>query len=243
MSEPQNIERLFEEWWSPSLGRDMEILRYGYSGTPILGFPGNMGRYYDWENHQLIDALRLQLHKGYNQIFCIDSVDTESVLNTNVDPQARIARYKQYMTYVVEEVIPYIFDKSNYRFLIATGFNTGALHAMNLALQYPDKVNKLVAMSGVFSLGQLTNDPVDKNSMRYSPLEFVAHPSNNEYLSKLGLMDIRLAASRSEPEFDQTEKLSQWLKRRMVTHHYDVWEDESLQDWDLWGEMLKLHIP
>ncbi len=243
MAESQHIEREFKEWWSPSLGRDMELIRYGYSGTPILAFPGNEGRYYDWENHGLTDALDVQLKKGYNQLITIDSVDKESLLNKNVEPEIRIGRYKQYLSYVVEEVIPNIYDQTQYRFLIVTGFNMGALHAMNLALHHPRKVNKLLAMSGVYSLQSLWEETTDSQTRKYSPLDFVAHPANNEYLSKMGGMDIRLVASRFEPEFDQTEKLSYWFNSRMVAHQFDTWEDEAMKDWQLWGEMLKLHIP
>ena len=42
--------------YSPSLGRDMEIKRYGHAGRPMLFIPCQDGRFYDFENFHMTDA-------------------------------------------------------------------------------------------------------------------------------------------------------------------------------------------
>ena len=39
----------------------MEMLVFGHAGTPILAFPSSMGRYFEWEDFKMVDALHHQL--------------------------------------------------------------------------------------------------------------------------------------------------------------------------------------
>ena len=36
-------------WFSGNLGHDMELIVYGHAGQPLLAFPSQNGRAYDWE--------------------------------------------------------------------------------------------------------------------------------------------------------------------------------------------------
>ena len=52
------MNREYHKWHSPALGRDMELLVFGHAGTPYLVFPTSMGRFFDYENRGMIDAVR-----------------------------------------------------------------------------------------------------------------------------------------------------------------------------------------
>ncbi|MBA3728870.1 MAG: esterase, partial [Actinobacteria bacterium] len=64
--------------WSPALGRDMEVLRFGTAGRPLLAFPTSMGRFYQWEDFGLVSALEDRIEGGSVQVWCVDAVDGES---------------------------------------------------------------------------------------------------------------------------------------------------------------------
>jgi len=70
--------REYHKWFSPRLQRDMELLIFGHSGTPVLVFPTSMGRFFDYENRHMIDAVHGKYENGQLQGFCVDSVDSES---------------------------------------------------------------------------------------------------------------------------------------------------------------------
>lgn len=243
MFKQQHIERAFEEWWSPSLGRDMEMLTFGHSGKPVLGLVGNTERYYDWENQEIVDELQWPLAEGFNQLYCIDSIDSECILNENVDIDVRIRRYKQYLTYISEEVFPYITERSGYNRITLTGFDTGALHALNLALHHPKKFEKLVLVNGVYDIQPFMDGFVDEQVERYNPVTFISNPVNSYRVNKLKDLDIRIVASHTETEYYQAGKLSDGFKQKNISHQLDIWVDEHQKKWQLWGQMLNKHIP
>src|SRR5689334_16230291 len=100
------MNREYHKWYSPALGRDMELLIFGHGGSPLLVFPTSMGRFFDYENRGMIDAVRDKYERGELQAFCVDSVDSESWYNKAVHPRERALRHLQYDRYIVDEVIP-----------------------------------------------------------------------------------------------------------------------------------------
>ena len=50
-----NIE--YHRWWSPHLQQDMELKVYGYYGKPVVVFPAQGGRFFDYENFGMIGAV------------------------------------------------------------------------------------------------------------------------------------------------------------------------------------------
>jgi esterase/lipase superfamily enzyme len=46
------------KWWSANLGRDMELRVYGHAGKPVMVFPCQEGRYFEYEDFGMVEALR-----------------------------------------------------------------------------------------------------------------------------------------------------------------------------------------
>ena len=53
------MEGTYYKEWSAVLDREMEFKVYGHAGTPVLALPARGGRFYDWENNWMPDALSL----------------------------------------------------------------------------------------------------------------------------------------------------------------------------------------
>ena len=103
------MNREYHKWFSPRLGREMELLIFGHAGMPVIVFPTSMGRFFDYENRHMIDVVGDRYEDGRLQAFCVDSVDAESWYNKAVPPAQRAARHNQYDDYLVhEEVIPFV---------------------------------------------------------------------------------------------------------------------------------------
>ena len=50
-----NIE--YCKWQSPALGQTMELKVYGFYGKPLLVFPAQGGRFYEFEDFGMISAI------------------------------------------------------------------------------------------------------------------------------------------------------------------------------------------
>src|SRR5581483_11434627 len=96
------VNREYHRWYSPLLGRDMELLLFGHAGARVLVFPPSMGRFYDWEDRGMIAALQPHLDNGWVQLYCVDSVDAESWYNQAIAPAERARRHSQYDQYLVD---------------------------------------------------------------------------------------------------------------------------------------------
>ena len=56
----------------------MEFKVYGHAGRPIVIFPCQSGRFFDWEDRNMCNAAAPWIDSGKLQIFTVDSIDPES---------------------------------------------------------------------------------------------------------------------------------------------------------------------
>lgn len=230
-------------WWSPSLGKDMRLITYGTGGTPVLAFPGDGGTAEDWENHGVLAALEHQISEGYNIIYCVDSVDHESLLNTNVDPFVRLMRQKQYENYLVDEVFPFIKDVSTQDFMIGAGIHLGGYQVMNLALRFSHKINKAITVLGTFDIRTYLEGYSDDNSYFLNPAEYLPNLNDPKILNAIRDVDIKMVTSPNSKNGEINSKISTALHNKNVPHVLDNEAACTDESWNAWGDVILRHIP
>ena len=52
----------------------MEFKVFGHAGIVLLAFPSQDGRFYDYENRNLIQSISNQIDQGKVMVLCCDSV-------------------------------------------------------------------------------------------------------------------------------------------------------------------------
>jgi len=127
------VKRDYRKWHSPALDREMELLVFGDRGTPVVVFPTSMGRFYQWEDFGMVGHLRPRIDEGLMQLWCVDSVDSESFYNKQVGALERARRHLAYDRYLTEEVVPAIRHENTDPALELLGASFGAFHAVTLA--------------------------------------------------------------------------------------------------------------
>jgi esterase/lipase superfamily enzyme len=105
----------------------MDLLVFGPAGAKVLVFPTREGRFYDYENWGLVDALRRSVQDGRMRLFCVDGVDSESLYCRSIPPPARAERHRQYERYILQEVIPLMLSENGIPSLIVHGCSIGGL--------------------------------------------------------------------------------------------------------------------
>jgi esterase/lipase superfamily enzyme len=228
-------------WHSSSLQRDMELLAFGHAGTRVVAFPTSMGRFFDWESRGLVAALGEHLERGGLQLFCVDSVDTESWYAKQRPPAERAPRHAQYDQYILTEVLPFTLRHNPHPFLIATGASFGAYHAVNFALRHPEQVNRVLGMSGVYDIRQFTDGYYDDQVYFNNPCDFIRNEHEAGRLEALRRMDIILAIGREDPNRENNEQLSSLLWWKGIGNALRIW-DGWAHDWPFWVRMLQLYI-
>jgi esterase/lipase superfamily enzyme len=235
------MHREYQRWYSPTLGRDMELLVHGHAGARVLVFPTSQGRFFEWEDRGMPAALGDHLARGWLQLFCVDSVDAESWYDRSKWPGDRAWRHDQYVRYVLNEVVPFTRHRNPNPYLIATGASLGAYHAVNFALRHPNVVNRVIGMSGMYNIKELTRGYDDANVYAHDPSHYVVREADPYWLDALRRMDIVLAVGRDDPHFEDNRHLSNALWQRGVWHAFRVW-DGWAHDWPWWKDMIRLYI-
>lgn len=235
------MHREYVGWYSPHLGRAMEMLVFGHAGARVLMFPTSMGKFFECEDRGLVGALGEHLHNGWLQIFCVDSVDRESWYADWKHPGARAYRHVQYDRYLTDEVLPFSHYRNSNPFLITVGASFGAYHAVNFALKHPELVGRAIGMSGLYDIQSFVDGYHDENVYFNNPVEYIANEHDGHRLAMLRRMDIILAVGRDDRMRHSSERLSGLLWQKGIGNALRIWDGWS-HDWPYWKQMIRLYI-
>ena len=235
------MKREHLNWFSPSLGRHMELLAFGHAGVPILAFPSSMGRYFEWEDFKMAEALRPQLEGGHNQLICVDSIDSESFYNKNVDPYVRIKRYQQYEEYITSEIVPFIRARTGSGFIIAAGASFGAYHASNLVFKHPHLFGKLIALSGAFDIKSFMNGFYNDDVYFNNPADYMQGLGDGGLIKAIDKNHIVLTIGQGDPCREANLAMSGILKSKGISHTLDMIPGFG-HDWPFWRGLIRKHI-
>lgn len=235
------MNREYHRWHSPNLNRDMELLVFGHAGAKVLVFPTSMGKFYEWEDRGMINTLSEHLHKGWLQLYCVDSVDAESWYAKWAQPSGRAWRHVQYENYLLHEVIPLMNRKNGTPFLITTGASFGAFHAMNFGLRHPDITSRILAMSGIYDISRWLDGYQEGHGYFNNPVAYIKNEHDGHRLNQMRNMDIIITAGEHDPNIGGNRHFSQLLWDKNIWHAFRVWDGWS-HDWPYWQKMVLTYI-
>jgi esterase/lipase superfamily enzyme len=235
------MHREHHRWFSPTLGRDMDLLLFGHGGARVIVFPTSQGRFFEWEDRGMIWSLRGHLERGWLQVCCVDSVDAESWYASHKHPGDRAWRHELYDRYLIRELLPFTSSRNPNPFVITMGASFGAYHALNLGLKHPDLVRRILSFSGLCDIRSFVdgfhNDTVYFNN----PIEFIANEREPHRLAALFSQDIILAVGRTDRMFEGNRAFSEVLWQKNIWHAFRPW-DGWAHDWQYWEKMMHLYI-
>ncbi len=221
---------------------DTELVSYGFSGTPVLLFPSEPGKRLEWEEYGIEDVFHRQLSSGEVQFYCLEGINDQSWFDAKKHPYERGLIQESYDSYLCYEVMPFIDRRSQHSKIVVLGCKHGALQAASLALRYPKKVKRLIAIAGFFHLRYL--DSVigregwprgysDNMVTMFDPYEIAARlPSNEE------APEVYLATSEGDEGWGRTSEFHEWLDRFSIGNKVNYWNGET-DDPKKWLEAFK----
>src|SRR6516164_5996970 len=129
------MHREHHRWFSPTLGRDMDLLVHGHAGARLFVFPTSKGWMTELEDRGMMNALAHHIYQGWLQVYSVSSVDAESWYAYHAWPGDRAWRHELYDRYVLNEVLPFSRHKNANPFAIIAGASFGAFHALSFGLK------------------------------------------------------------------------------------------------------------
>lgn len=236
------------EWfkeYSECLKRDMEFKVYGHAGQPMLVFPCQNGRYFDFESRGMVHTIEHLIDDGKIQLFCCDSIDEESWSPSDLSYEHRTYMMEQFYYYIVDELVPRILE-INYHGngghyadgIMTSGCSMGATHAVNFMLRRPDLFNGTIALSGYYDSDLFFGDYHDDILYRNSPIQYINgmgydHPYVQMYRDK----KIVICTGQGAWEDDMirsTSRLKELFEYKDIPAWFDFWGYDVNHDWPWW---------
>jgi len=235
-----NIE--YHKYWSTFLNQDMEFKIYGHAGKPVLVFPAQGGRFFEFEDFKMIDASKWFIDQGLFQFYTVDSVDNQSWANWSARPSDRANRHEDYDRYIVSEMVPFIRHRCGENaLLLATGVSMGGYHSANFFFRHPDIFDCLISLSGLFQLNLFVGDYVDDNIYFNSPLLYLPSLNDDWYLERYRRSQIIICAGQGAWENDtlvDVLNMEKILNEKQVPAWIDLWGFDVNHDWPWWRKQL-----
>jgi len=229
-------------WRSDRLGQDMELRFYGHAGKPVVVFPSAAGTFYQYQDFGMVEAVSPFVDSGAISLVTVDSVDAQSWLNQSAHPAERARRHQDYDGYIVQEVVPFIRRRlPRSHGLLATGCSMGAYHSANFFFRHPDVFDAVIALSGVYQLGQFLGGYMDDNVYFNTPLAYLPNLTDPWYLDRYRQSQIVFCVGQGaweEPMVADTRAMEAVLRSKSITAWVDFWGHDVNHDWPWWRVMM-----
>jgi len=232
------------KWFSPAMGREMDVLVHGHAGAAVIVCPSSWGHFNEWKDFLMIDTLADKIDAGHIQLYGIDSLCAESWYNNQIGPRERVRRHNIWESYVLNEVIPFIRSKNSNSFIITAGVSFGAYLAVNFAFKYPQIVGKIVGLSGSYRIQRLLDGYYDQDAYSNCPVSYMADLNDERMLDHIRRMEIFLVTSDLDIGLcrERTYDMSRVLDERAVPHRLDDWGGNLIHDWPSWRRMIREYL-
>ncbi|MBK8446770.1 MAG: esterase [Micropruina sp.] len=245
------MDRYQLELDAPGFPHPGTVIRYGHWGRPVVVFPSEAGRAWDYENNGMVAAVQPLIDAGRIKLYCVDSFDRYTWSDAWLPLEERARRHSAYASWITNQVTDFISaDTPGASDAIVTGCSLGAYHALQFALTRADLFPVAVCLSGNY-------DPASWRAWGdRSDAAYFANPTN--YVPNLGgdhldwlrsrLFTVLVAgqgAWETHPTgaLPSSRHMAHLLGTQGLNHELDLWGHDVSHDWHWWQRQIAHHLP
>jgi esterase/lipase superfamily enzyme len=241
----------FELPLGSGIDRGMTIIRYGHYGRPVLVFPSEAGRAWDFENNGMVDAIGNLINDGRVKLYCVDTLDADTWADKGLPIEERALRHEIYTRWLTHHVVPHIHsDTSPGAELITLGCSLGAYHAVHFSMQRADLVPLAIGLSGNYDVSTWGSWG-DRGDATYfaNPTDYVPNLHGDHLDWLRGRLSILLVVGQGAWEthptgaLPSTVRLAGMLQEKGIRCELDLWGFDVSHDWEWWQRQLAHHLP
>jgi esterase/lipase superfamily enzyme len=243
-----NVSQL--DLYSAAIGGAGSVVAYGHWGRPVLAFPAERGRAWDWQDNGMVGAIAGLIDDGRVKLYCVDSFDGTSWSNDTLPLEERARQHGRYESWILDQVVPAIRqDTGGATEIITTGISLGAFHAVNFALKRADLFPLAIGLSGNYD-PSAWNGWGDRGEATYfnNPLDYVAHLGGDHLEWLRSQVNILLVCGQgmwedSTGALESSKRLAGLLAEKGIRHELDLWGHDVPHDWPSWRAQIAHHLP
>jgi esterase/lipase superfamily enzyme len=235
----------------PPIGPASTLIAYGSWGRPVLVFPSEQGRAWDFESNGMVDAVAELVDGGRVKLYCVDSADAATWSDHSLPLEERARRHDDYERWVLDTVVPWISaDCDGADEIVTVGCSLGAYHAANIALKHADTFPLALCFSGSYDPSQW-NGWGERGLAAYfdNPMDYVPNLGGDHLEWLRSQVSLLLVVGQGAWEEHPTRSLpstrafADVLTGQGIAHELDVWGYDVPHDWPSWRRQLAHHLP
>jgi esterase/lipase superfamily enzyme len=233
-------------WYSPRVEQEMQLVRWGSYGKPVLIFPTAGGDAEEIERFLMITALRPLIDAGKIKVYSIDSIAGKAWISGEHSPEFCSLLQNRFDSFIYSEVTPAIrLDcRSEQVEIITAGASIGAFNALAALCRHPDVFSTAVCMSGTYDLSNwLEGTKWTEDFYFSSPLHYLPDLGESPVLDLLRKRMVLLPTGEGQWEDPaQSWNAARVLGDKGIPNRVDPWGEDYDHDWPTWRRMLPHYL-
>ncbi len=231
-------------WFSPNVEQEVQLVRWGTYGVPVLLFPTAGGDAEEVERFHLIGVLMPLIESGRIKVYSTDSIAGRAWISRQHSAEYCSLLQNRFDKLVYEEIVPRIREdcQSPDIEIVTAGASIGAFNAVATICRHPDVFRLAIAMSGTYDLSKYLEGRFIQDFYFASPLHFLPG-LEGPVLEQLRKRLILLPSGEGDFEdIGESWRMANVLGAKRVPNRVDPWGTEWRHDWVTWREMLPKYL-
>jgi esterase/lipase superfamily enzyme len=225
----------------------LRLIAYGHWGRPVLVFPSELGRRWDWEDTGMVGAVTPLIDGGRVKLYCVDGADAYTWRADEMPLEERARRHGEYEHWINKAVAPWIHADTNGGEIVVTGASFGAYHAANFALKRADLYPLAICMSGVYDVGVVGWGERGDATYFNNPMDYVQHLHGDHLDWLRSRVFLVLVCGQGQWEdttgaLESTKRFGGILGEKSIRHEVDLWGHDVPHDWPSWRAQITHHL-
>lgn len=233
-------------WYSHRVKREVNVVRWGDVGTPVLLYPTAGGDAEEVERFHMIDVLSDLLAAGRIKVYSADSLAARQWLSEErVTPLAGRV-HNEFHECLMQEIVPFIRNDCGGdagRDIVTAGASIGAFNALASVCRHPEAFSLAICMSGTYDLTKFLQGPVDAEFWRASPLHFLPRMPEGAHMDRLRKRFVLLVHGEGRAESpEESWAVARCLGAKNIPNRVVSWGKDWPHDWTSWRKMLPHYL-
>ncbi len=231
-------------WFSPHIERDVQLVRWGEFGTPVLLFPTAGGDAEEIERFLLIRVLEPLIDAGRIKVYSTDSVAGSAWISGEHSGEYCSRLQSLFDSFIYKEVAPAIrmdCESADIE-IIAAGASIGAFNAVATVCRHPDVFKLAIAMSGTFDLSKYLEGRFNQDFYFSSPLHFLPGLDGDALRALQQRLILLPSGEGNYEDIGESWRMAKVLGTKAIPNRVDPWGPGYHHDWETWREMLPKYL-
>lgn len=238
------MQKEVTRWYTRRLEQEVQLVRWGHYGTPVLLFPTAGGDAEEIERFHLVRVLEPLIAAGRIKVFSTDSVAGRAWISGDHSAEFCSLLQNRFDEFVYNEITPAIRNdcQSEDIEIIACGASIGAFNAVATVCRHPDAYKMAIGMSGTYDLSKYLEGRMNEDFYFSSPLHYLPR-LEGPLLELLRTRFILMPSGEGDYEdIGESWRMAHVLGAKGVPNRVDPWGARWRHDWETWREMLPHYL-